>query len=225
MMKKKVICAVIFLLLVLGAAFIWRDDILRGVFSGYLARRLDADVEIARVYLDDDYNMRVESLRVRNGSGFVFHAGSGLLRLRALHLLSRELQLEFSLKDIICSCPDSQIINSVLEVLSLTRTDELRFTDARGELLCNPGCLSLRALYIGGELLKIDAYGITDQAMIDYSIKLSLSKELTSRMPGPINKIFFKQEGGWSNVDLQITGSADNPSIDFKTDLFTLSVD
>ena len=100
----------------------------------------------------------------------------------------------------------------------------MEFYSARGEFSYQAGRLLLKSLYLDGELLRIDAYGMTDDTLIDFSIKLFLSKVLTSGIPESIRKVFFKQEGDWSNADLKITGSRDNPSINFSTDLFMLSV-
>ena len=224
MKKKKIIFIAAFLLLVLAAVFLFRDNIVRGILSEYLARQLGADVDIAKARIDSNYNISIESLRIRNDDGLDLHADSGILRFSPLYFLKQGVRLNFKLQGVRFSYIDSKIIHNVFEVLSLARIDELEFYSARGEFSYQAGRLLLKSLYLDGELLRIDAYGITDDTLIDFSIKLFLSKVLTSGMPESIRKVFFKQEGDWSNADLKITGSRDNPSINFSTDLFMLSV-
>ena len=224
MMKKKIIFAAAFSLFAMVAVFSFRENILRSIISRYLAHQLKADVDIAKARIDFNYNITIESLRIRNNDGLDFDADTGVVRFYPLRFLKQELRLEFELKDIRFSYSDSKIINNVFEVLSLARIDKLEFSAAKGELLYRRGRLLLKSLYLDGELLRLNAYGITDGAMIDYSIKLFLSKALTSGLPESISKFFFRQEGDWSNVDLKIAGSIDKPSINFSTDLFTLSV-
>ena len=224
MKKKKIIFIAAFLLLVLAAVFLFRDNIVRGILSEYLARQLGADVDIAKARIDSNYNISIQSLRIRNDDGLDFHADSGVLRFSPLYFLKQGVRLNFKLQGVRFSYIDSKIIHSAFEALSLARIDELEFYSARGEFSYQAGRLLLKSLYLDGGLLRIDAYGMTDDTLIDFSIKLFLSKVLTSGIPESIRKVFFKQEGDWSNADLKITGSRDNPSINFSTDLFMLSV-
>jgi len=224
MKKKKIIFIAAFLLLALAAVFSFRDNIVRGILSEYLTYQLGADVDIAKARIDANYNISIESLRIRNDDGLDLHADSGILRFSPLYFLKQGVRLNFKLQGVRFSYIDSKIIHNVFEVLSLARIDELEFYSARGEFSYQAGRLLLKSLYLDGELLRIDAYGAADDTLIDFSIKLFLSKVLTSGIPESIRKVFFKQEGDWSNADLKITGSRDNPSINFSTDLFMLSV-
>ena len=224
-MKKKIIFIAAFLLLLaLVTVFFFRESITRNVLSGYLSYQLKSDINIARARIDSNFNINIESLDIRNNNGFNLHADSGVLRFYFLRFLKQGVRIKFELQNIRFSYSDSKIINSVLEVLSLARIDGLEFSTAKGECSYRAGRLLLKSLHLDGKLLKLDAYGITDGALIDYSIKLFFSKMLTSGMPESIRKVFFKEEGDWSEADLKIAGSMDNPSINFRTDLFMLSV-
>ena len=223
-MKKWIISITALFLFLLGAGFFFRDNIIRSVLSGYLARQLESDVDIARARIDSKYNISIESLRIRKDEGWSLHAGSGTLRLYPLYFLKQGCRIKFELRDIIFLYSDIKMIHSILESLSLGGVDELKFISASGDLSYTSGRSLLKSLYLDGELIRINAHGGSDDSFIDYDIKLFLSQALISEIPESVKKVFFKQGGDWSEAELSVTGKKDNPAINFRTDLFTLSV-
>jgi hypothetical protein len=223
-MKKWIVSIIALILVVLCTVFFFREYIVKNVLSAYLARQLKADVDITRARLDSNYNISIESLHIRNEDGLDLHAGTGVLKLYPLYFLKQGLGIKFNLQDIRFLYSDIKVVNSVFEMLSLGNVDELKFLSAKGEFSYVAGKSVLKSLYLDGELMRVKAHGMIDDSSMDYDIRLFLSGALTSEIPEAIKKVFFKQEGGWSNAELKISGSRDNPSINFSTDLFTLSV-
>jgi hypothetical protein len=223
-MRKWIISTIALFFIILCIAFSFREHIVKNILSAYLARQLKSDVDIARVRIDSNYNINIKSLHISNNNGWDLRADSGILRLYPLYFLKQGLRVKFKLQDIRFLYSDIKIMHSVFEMLSLGDIDELKFLSADGEFSYGAGRSLLKSLYLDGELLRVRARGMVDDSFMDYDIKLSLSMALISKMPESVKKVFFKQEGGWFNAELKITGSTDNPSINFSTDLFTLSV-
>jgi hypothetical protein len=223
-MKKWIISIATLFLLLLGVGFFLRDNIIRSVLSGYLARQFESDVDIARARIDSKYNINIESLRIRKDGGWSLHAGSGTLKLYPLYFLKQGYRIKFELRDIIFLYSDIKMIHSILEPLSLGGVDELEFISASGDFSCMPGRFLLKSLYLDGALIRLNAHGGSMDSFIDYDIKLFLSRALVSKIPESVKKVFFREGGDWSNAELSVTGKDDNPAINFKTDLFTLSV-
>jgi hypothetical protein len=223
-MKKWVISIIALIFIVSCAVFFFRGYIAKNIISAYLAHQLKTDVYIARARIDFKHNISIESLHIRNNDGLDLYAGSGVLRLYPSYLLRQGLGVKFELQDIRFLYSDMKVLRSVFEMLALGDVDELQFLSAKGEFSYGAGKSLLKSLYLDGELIRVKAHGMADDSFMDYDIRLFLSRALTSGIPESIKKVFFKQEGDWSSAELKISGSRDNPSINFSTDLFTLSV-
>jgi hypothetical protein len=223
-MKRRIIFFIVFVLFIVSLLFFFRNHIAQGIVSAYLSGQLDADVHIERSHIGPYHTLAIESLSIRNKDEMYLNADSGVLRFYPFELLRKGLRLKFQLSDVFFSYPNSKIIDNVFNSLSLTAVDGLEFASAEGEFSYNKGIFMLKSLNLDGNMLKLNAYGMSGYSLIDYNIGLSISDLLTSEIPEQVRKVFFKADGDWSEVELQISGSKDNPSINFKTDLFTLSV-
>jgi hypothetical protein len=223
-MKKWFISIAVLILIISCAVFSFRGYIVKNIISGYLAHQLKADVVIARARIDSNYNINIKSLSIKNEDGLDLHAGSGVIKLYPWYFLKQGLAVKFELQDIRFLYSDIKVLRSVFEMLALGDVDELKFLSAKGEFSYGGRKSLLKSLYLDGELIRVKAHGMADDSFMDYDIRLFLSRTLTSGIPEAIKKVFFKQEGDWSNAELKVSGSRDNPSINFSTDLFTLSV-
>ncbi len=225
-MKRKrlsILIIVIVLLLIIPPIY-FRDLLSERLLVSYLSNRLDAKVTTDSFHLGLGPRIDIEGLNIVNNKGLNCVVGEATLRIEASSLLAMRIHLTFDMKDLKFSYPDSKIINGIADTLSIKPLDVFSFDSVKGKLYISREDITINALYAQGRLLKVSADGSIRGKEIGYSFKLILSNELTSSIPDSVRKVFFKTSGQFSELDLYVSGSTDNPSISMNTDLFKLTV-
>ena len=222
--KKVLIIIVVFIFLLLLSLVYFRDTLSQRLLVGYLSKRLDAEITTDKFHLGIGPRIDIEGLRIVNNKGFNCTVRETTLRVEVSSLLAMRIHLTFDLKDLKLSYPDSKIIKGIADILSIKPLDVLSFDSVGGKCYISREDITINSLVAQGKLLKVFADGSIRGKDIGYSFKLILSNELTSGIPDSVRKVFFKQSGQFSEIDLYISGSTDNPSISMNTDLFKLTV-
>jgi hypothetical protein len=223
-MKKKFIFAAIFLAVIISLILLFRESLIRHGISVYLKNQLDADIEINKVIPASLKDIHMQSLSVKNINGLDFIAKSGSLSFDLFAFFREGIKVKFSLSDLQLYYNDSQVLTGILDALSLGHMDSISFESVSGEFSSNRGQFILRSLNASGPLLSLSAYGISNNAIADYSLTMLLSERLTAGIPESVRKVFFHKTGTSYQAKLHIAGNVDNPSISFATDLFTFTV-
>jgi hypothetical protein len=223
-MKKTFILIIVILLIALSAIIYFRDPLSAKIFSAYLGNRLNADITAGKVHLGLGPRLEIEDLRIVNSRGLDCSVKALTLNFDLQPMFSKNLKLRFDLKDVGFSYPASKIVKSITGALSIKSPQYLHFDYVKGEFYCAGEENIIKSLDANGKLLRLFADGSVRGLFIDYSFKLSLSDELTAGMPESTRKIFFKQDSQYSEIELYVTGSIDNPSVNFSTDLFKLTI-
>lgn len=223
-MNKKFIFTAIFLTATAFSILLFRESLIKHGITAYLQNQLNADIEIDKIILASLKDIRIQSLSVKNMNGLDFVAESGSLSLDLFAFLREGIKVRFSLNDLQLYYSDSLILTGILDALLLGHIDSVCLESVTGEFSRNRGQFALRSLNASGPLLSLSAYGISNNAIVDYSLTMMLSEQLTVGIPESVRKVFFHKDSTGYQVKLHIAGNADNPSIGFTTDLFTFTV-
>ena len=206
---------IIIILLVAG-----NQLILPKLLSLCIAKQLNADVKIEKAALNIKEGIRIKGIAITDRRGLQCNIESAIITP-----LPPRRSIYFKFENAKLSYPDSKIINSIANTLSLKSSDTLRFDFVKGRLHYRGGEVIIENLSAEGNFIKLFADAtITNRSKIDCSLKMFLSGTIIEDIPESTRKIFFKKDGAWSKVELYITGSMDSPSINFSTDLFKLVV-
>ncbi len=223
-MKKTYISIVVIIILLLSSLVYFRNLLSERLLVAYLSNKLDAKVTTENFNLGLGPRIDIEGLNIANNKGLNCAVGEVILHIEASSFLAMRIHLTFNMKDLKLSYPDSKIIDGIADTLSIKPLDVLSFDYVKGKLYISREDITINALHAEGKLLKVFADGSIRGKEIGYSFKLILSNELTSGIPDSVRKVFFKTNGQFSEVDLYVSGSTDNPSISINTDLFKLTV-
>jgi hypothetical protein len=222
-MKKKVVLISIFFFGFL-TFFCFRQGIVKQVVSAYLGKQLQADIDIKRIEFISLNNIDIYSLQLDDMNGLALSADTGNIRFDLFDFFREGIKVRFRLDEAELYYKGSELVTSILETLSLQDIDRIDFTSIDGEFSSSREQFMLRSINCHGESITLNAYGIAGDDIIDFDITMQISKELISGIPESVRRVFFRQEQDIFRAELHITGSADNPSINFKTDLFTFTV-
>jgi len=225
-MKKNIYIVIIFLVFIVGAAFVSREPILKAVTSGFLDEQLNAKTQIDNADINLIKSTITESgITISAERGLDCSIGEVNIHYGDIVKLLGGKRFVFRFEDLEFSYPGSKVLNGIANALSLELEDMLQFDYVNGELIRGKNEVIIRSLEAQSKRLKlfVDAT-IADNNKIDCSIRMLLSKEMIANIPESIRKVFFKQDGEYSEVTLYIAGSIDKPSINFSTDLFKFVV-
>lgn len=228
-MKKFLYITPIFLLFLAVFFISGSRYFLPGILSAIFSKQLKAEVRISQAAFSFKDGVTAKGISVRNKKGLGCNIESATIGTAPLStaLITGKgtLPLIFTLKNIELSYPDSAIISSMARALSINQPGLLKFDTASGKLYYRAGELILKAWSASGEHLRLFVDGtVTDGSRINASFRILLSASLTASIPEATRKLFFKQDGSWSKVELYLSGDIRHPSINFSTDLFKLIV-
>ncbi len=223
-MRRICIFVTAFFIIALSVIIYFRDPLSAKIFSVYLGNRLNADITARKVHLGLGPRLEIEDLRIVNSKGLDCRIKASTLNFDLQPMFWKNLKLRFDLKDARFSYPVSKIVKSITGALSIKTPQHLHFDYVKGEFYCIGDENIIKSLDANGKLLRLFANGSVRGLSINYSFKFLLSDELTADIPESTRKIFFKQGSQYSEIELYVTGSIDNPSINFSTDLFKLTV-
>jgi hypothetical protein len=223
-MYKKFIFIAIFIGVAVSALLFFRQGFIRHGITSYLKNQLNADIDIEQVIPASLKDIHMHKLSVKNINGLNFTAESGSLSLDLLAFLREGVKAKFILNGMNLYYSDSQILTGILDALSLGNIDSVYLESVAGEFSHSRGQFALRSLNASGPLLSLSAYGISNNDIVDYSLTMLLSEQLTAGIPESVRRVFFHKTGTGYQVKLHIAGNADNPSISFATDLFTFTI-
>lgn len=199
------------------------------LLSVYFGKQFKADVKIDEATLRLKVGIKTKDVSISNKRGLRCNIESAIIGTDPLPvLLARyrgSVPIYFELKDVKFSYPDSAVVSSIAEALSLRQPDLFRFDTVSGKLYRRNRELILKALNATGEHIRLFIDGtVTDDSRINASFRILLSEELVAGIPEATRKVFFKQDGSWSKVELYLSGDIQRPSINFSTDLLKLIV-
>ena len=223
-MMKKFIFIAILLAIAATLVFSFREALTKHALLTYLRNQLNADVNVDKAVLVSLRDIHFQSLSVKNINGLNFTAESGSLSLDLFAFLREGVKVKFILNDMKLYYSDSQILTGILDALSLGHIDSVYLESAAGEFSRSRGQFALRSLNASGPLLSLSAYGISNNDIVDYSLAMLLSEQLTAGIPESVRRVFFHKSGTGYQAKLHIAGNTDNPSISFATDLFTFTI-
>lgn len=222
--RKTLILIVVIILLLFLPLVYFRDPLSARIFSAYLGGQLNADITIKKVHLGLGPRLEIEGLRIISSKGLDCDIKASTLDFNLQSVFKKRLGIRFYLKDVGFFYSTSKVIKGMTDALSIEAPQHLHFDYVKGEFYRIGEENIIKSLDAKGELLRIFADGSMRGLLIDYSFKFLLSKELTDKVPESVKNIFFKQDNQYSEVELYVTGSVDNPSINLSTDLFKLTV-
>jgi hypothetical protein len=223
-MKKIFILALAFFIAAGIVVFCFRQVIVKHGICIYLKSQIKSDIEIDKADVNSWDSIDLYSMRANNINGLDFAAGSGRFTFNTLTIFREGVKVRFALKDVRLDYKDSKIVSGIFDALSVGPMDTIEFSSIEGEFSRSKGQFMLRSLNASGQLMALSAYGISNDTILDYNIKMELSEALTSGIPESVKKVFFKQEGENFHAELHVAGNINNPSISFSTDLFTFTV-
>jgi len=225
MKRKRLLILIIVIVLFLIVSLVsFRDTLSQKLLVAYLSNRLDAKVTVDNLHLRLGPRIDIKGFNIINNKGLNCTIGEAILNIEPLSFLAMRIHLTFDMKGLELSYPDSKIINGIADTLSIKPLDVLSFDSVKGKLYISRKDITVNALIAEGKLLKVFADGSMRGKEIGCNFKLILSNALTSGIPDSVRKVFFKTSGQFSELDLCVSGSTDNPSISMNTDLFKLTV-
>lgn len=228
-MRKALYIVFIFLLFLVVFFVSTRRLFLPQILSAIFSKQFKAEVRIDETTFSFKDGVIAKGISVRNKRGLSCNIESAVLGTDPLSSAAitnkGAVSLNFMLKNVELSYPDSAIISSITKTLSINQPKLLKFDTAYGKLYRRGRELILKALNASGEHIRLFVDGtITDDFRINASFRILLSGELVASIPEATRKLFFKQDGSWSKVELYLSGDIRRPSINFFTDLFRLIV-
>ncbi|NQT96080.1 MAG: hypothetical protein HQ572_06470 [Candidatus Omnitrophica bacterium] len=225
-MKKYIYILIVFLVLAVALAIANSEFILKRVTYDYVGNLLHADISIDRAAINiRKSTLKETGIRITADRGLDCNIETAFISYGNILELVKNRSFTFRLEDVRLSYPGSEILNSVANALSIELQDVLKFDYIAGEFMRGQDEIVIKSLEASGRLLRLFADAtIEDGKNLNCSFKMLLSQEMISTIPDSIRKVFFKQDGDWSEVTLYLSGSIDKPSINFSTDLFKLTV-
>jgi len=219
-MKKFIIILVLVIILISALQLF-----LAQILSAYLSKEFSADVEIKQASLDIRYGIKANSITINNSRGLNCSIESARLSFGIASIIRKGLSLNFRLDGIEISYPESGVVSTVTQALSLEGVKLFNFDYAQGEIYSRADERIIKALDASGPLLRLNAdASIIGDEEINCDLKVLLSQELVDKIPESTRQVFFKKEGSWFKVELYLKGNMKRPSINFSTDLFKLVV-
>ncbi len=223
-MKRTPILIIIFFVITVSIIIYFRNELSQKLLEAYLSNRLNAKIATDNLRLGLGPRVDIEGLSIVNNKGLNCVIGKATLNIDASSFIAMRVHLTFDMRDVELSYPDSKILSGIADTLSIKPLEVLSFDSVKGKLYISREDITFNSLIADGRLLKAYADGSIRGKEIGCSFKLVLSNELTSGIPDSVRKVFFKSNGQFSEIDISISGSMDNPSISMNTDLFKLTV-
>ena len=186
---------------------------------------LKSDISIKRCSFSFTKGIKASDMEIKNEKGLHCIIKDAFIKCNFLGLIKNELFLDYSLKTVKFSYPDSEVINGIAGLFAIEPTYLLQFNTVDGAVYIKPNEIIVKDLNAVGAAISLFANGTTtDNKFINYQFRLTLSKNITSRIPEAIQKVFFKEQEEYSVAELYLKGSIKKPSISFSTPLFKLLI-
>jgi len=121
---------------------------------------------------------------------------------------------------------DTAIIDSVTDMLAISRIPDVSFDSASGRLRFYSDAIHLKELRAASPAMRIFGSGwIGGEGILDCELNFSFSKELTDKMPDALKKaLLCRDENGWLGMELGVTGNYKRPSIRISADQIELNI-
>ncbi len=193
--------------------------------SSLFSYALKSDISIKKCGFSFTKGIKALDVQIKNEKGLHCIIKDAYIKCNFLGLIKKELFLNYSLKTVKFSYPDSEIINGIAALFAIEPDYLLQFDTIEGAAYIKPNEMIIKDLNAIGTAISLFANGTTtDNKYINYQFRLGLSKSITSKIPEAIQKLFFKEQKEHSVVELYLKGSIKKPSISFITPLFKLLV-
>jgi hypothetical protein len=225
-MRKKYIfinllAAILSLSLIAAAGKIFLPQIL----SFYFGNQLKATVKIAKASGNLLSRIKAKDISITNKKGLRCDIKDAEIDYQLLRMIREGINFGFRLKGIELSYPSSNVIGGITHTLSMKPLDSLQFNSAEGRFYYRNKETIIKSLSAAGEQIRFFADGsIVKDSAINYNFRILLSEEIVANIPETIRKVFFRQDGSWSEVKIYIGGTTERPTINFSTELFKLSI-
>jgi hypothetical protein len=225
-MKKKTFLEILlFLILLLLFVAICVNNCLKYIVSAYFSNQFKTDIKIHTLSLKFKDGIQASGIDISNKTGLKCKIDRALIQHSITSLSRGWLAFDITLEGVKLYYPESAIIKGITNVLSLESVDSLAFDSVKARIERRGSENLIKNLSAEGKTLRLHVDGsIGNNSMLDCSFKILLSKELVSNIPEKIRKIFFTEDGAWSEVELDLKGDIKRPSINFSTNLFKLIV-
>ena len=186
---------------------------------------LKSDISMKKCSFSFAKGIKASDMEIKNEKGLHCIIKDAYIKCNFSGLIKNELFLDYSLKTVKFSYPDSEIINGIAGLFAIEPTYLLQFSTVDGTVYVKPNETIVKDLNAVGAAISLFANGTTtDNKFINYQFRLTLSKDITSRIPEAIRKVFFKEQQECSVAELYLKGNIKKPSISFSTPLFKLLV-
>jgi hypothetical protein len=169
--------------------------------------------------------VKAKDIEIRNRKGLRCSIKGAEINYKPLDVIREGINFRFRLKGVKLSYPESNVINGITHALSMKELDSLQLDSVEGRFYHRNRETILKALSAAGKDIRFFADGsIVKDSAINFDFRIVLSDELVANIPETIRKVFFKQDGSWSEVRISIGGTTERPTINFSTELFKLSI-
>ena len=186
---------------------------------------LKSDISMKKCSFSFAKGIKASDVEIKNEKGLHCTIKDADIKCNFPGLIKNELFLDYSLKTVKFSYPDSEVINGIAGLLAIEPTYLLQFNTVDGAVCIKPGEIIVKDINAVGAAVSLFANGTTtDNKFINYQFRLALAKSVTSRIPEAIRKVFFEEQQECSVAELYLKGSIKKPSISFSTPLFKLLV-
>ena len=214
----------IFTALIFGAPFY-----MPRVLQTALGSRLGADVRVEEARVVFKEGIVASNLSVTNKKGLRCSVEKAIINFGCPSLIAmikeRTLYLPFKLINVRFQSSGSTAVGAITEALGFNQLELVVFDKAAGKLYFKGKEVVLKEIEAKGEDIELFIDGtITNESLINCSLKMLLSDELLAKMPEPTRKFFFKEDEPFSKVELYLSGEINRPSVNFSTPLFKLTI-
>jgi len=223
-MKKITLFVAILLICLIVTVYFFNEILTKNILLLALRPKFGNGIQIGRACLNRNLSIRLRDVTIIDKAHASFSAGSGIMRLNRFNILKMETGITCTFSDAIITFESNSVMGTVFSALSITGPSTIEFNSLSGDMLFRPKAYVLHKFVAEGPLIRITARGANQGKNLDYDISLQLSESIASEIPEAIKKVFLPQDGLWHEVELKIYGDVENPSINFNTALFSLSI-
>lgn len=191
--------------------------------TSQISKTLGGKTNIQTLKIVSPARIQLFNLTVTKKNLYSISIGAADLKSKSFLTFSNGTPINCLLSDFKISHKDLALISGIASLLSMQPLESVDFKNVSFEFLAKDKQVIFKNLDARSDNIKIFANGTIGKAdNINYSVKLFLSKTLTDQIPEKVKELLFKENEGWSEIDLYISGTTKKPLINLATQLFKL---